>query len=279
MISLLPDLETFAADRSAIAAALAEAPDAPPFERLLRHVYGAFARRGGTELYGDKSAPFEPEPLSLHDAALPNLRVVHIARDGRDVCLSWRPHWFGPRSVLEAAQVWRGHVEGYRAWGRAHPDRYLEIRYEDLLAQGDTVIDAIATFLDVVRVSKEMGQGTLAAVLKDEPTHYKMGGPLDPSNRERWRREMTAEDHALFVADAGETLASMGYDITTAPPPPSGLTIRRAWARLRAVASTTWLRRRLRDGLPLGLRIAQLLGISPLALTKRFATIPRSETP
>ena len=73
-------------------------------------------------------------PLDQIDTAMcGRARFIHVVRDGRDVCVSWRRIKVGPRTVKEAAKAWSGHIEGKQYWGREHPDRYLEVRYKDLL--------------------------------------------------------------------------------------------------------------------------------------------------
>jgi hypothetical protein len=41
--------------------------------------------------------------LEKATAALPDARVVHVVRDGRDVCLSWLGIWTGPANLALAA--------------------------------------------------------------------------------------------------------------------------------------------------------------------------------
>src|SRR4029078_1122517 len=85
----------------------------------------------------------------------PEVRFVHMIRDGRDVVSSmlaasggWGSKW-APASVARAARVWSEHVRGARtAHDRAA--RYLEVRYEELL--GPDGPELLVRAFDVVGV-------------------------------------------------------------------------------------------------------------------------------
>ena len=72
---------------------------------------------------------------------LPEAKVIHVIRDSRAVAASmlaaaggWGKSW-APTSADEAARVWHRHTRGAMDAGRRlPPDRYLEVFYEDLLA-------------------------------------------------------------------------------------------------------------------------------------------------
>ncbi|HZU72639.1 MAG TPA: sulfotransferase, partial [Acidimicrobiales bacterium] len=71
------------------------------------------------------------------ERVVPGALYIHIIRDPRsvvtslvDVARSWGRSW-APRSAAAAALMWRAHVVGATE-ARAFPDRYIELRYEDL---------------------------------------------------------------------------------------------------------------------------------------------------
>ena len=72
--------------------------------------------------------------LDFIDDLYPNCQVIHVIRDPVDVIDSWRRR-VGNLAAREAVRVWPQHVQAARAFGDAHPpDRYTEIRYEELVA-------------------------------------------------------------------------------------------------------------------------------------------------
>jgi len=107
--------------------------------------------------------------LPFLDALFPWAKFVHIIRDGRDVTASlmfrnrrdqWGhlkvPTW---RELLEVhpdanhvrcAHQWRIAVETARADGVAiGPERYLEVRYEELLGSPERVMTKVFDFIDL----------------------------------------------------------------------------------------------------------------------------------
>src|SRR3712207_7075395 len=98
------------------------------FEALVRHDVGA--PRGSDLIWGDKS-PMYTEHIGLLAELYPQARFIHIVRDARDCCLSAHNAW--RKNMVRWAQRWAEGVTKARADGRRIPDRYLEIRYEDLL--------------------------------------------------------------------------------------------------------------------------------------------------
>jgi hypothetical protein len=109
----------------------------------------------------------------LIDAAVPGTRFVHVVRDGRAVANSWLqmpwwdghlgpPHWrFGPlppeyqeewdrsgRSfVLLAGLAWKQLLDAAeRARAALPPEQWLEVRYEDLLADPRSAVGEILSF-------------------------------------------------------------------------------------------------------------------------------------
>lgn len=234
------------------------------FADLLDSIYRQYAARYRMPHYGDKSAPFEPENLALYDASTRRLRVVHIVRDGRDVHLSWSAVWFGPRSVAETAWIWRRHIERRRAWGRRNPGRYLEVRYEDFIADPPAVLDRIAAFLGVERQATPPDD-PLGQVIGQEAAHVKLAERIDPANARKWQAAMAPGDQALFAFIAGEALAACGY--VAGAQAGGGKARAVMWLRYAAgivghCLSPTWFLRRGRALMPPFLRAMQLAGIA-----------------
>lgn len=231
---------------------------------LLHAIFRQYATAAGRVYYGDKSAPYDPEDLSWYSAGVEGLKIVHLVRDGRDVCLSWRSQWFGPSSVAEAAWNWRRHVLRRRRWGRANPGRYLEVRYEDFVHDPDAITTMISAFAEIPRLSAESRHSILADAIGDEPTHTKLKSPPDAGGVGRWRTAMPKSDQALFDWIAGDTLEACGYSREMFPTPAitvAKMGLRSAVGMLRRYLTTTYYLRRARGLMPLALGISQHLGV------------------
>src|SRR5213082_930585 len=101
----------------------------------------AIAERQGKTRWGDKT-PLYMQQLPLLERLFPDARWVHLVRDGRDAALSFLElpagfsgkTWAQPRTVAQFAARWRTEILAARRLGRHAGGRYLELRYEDLVA-------------------------------------------------------------------------------------------------------------------------------------------------
>lgn len=201
------------------------AGSATSYAGLVCGLFASYACLQGAGEAGDKSAFFDHMPLEQIDAAMAGCaRFIHVIRDGRDVCSSWRKTKVGPRSVSEAALAWSHHIEGKQAWGRLHPERYLEVRYEDLLNTPRDTLRTACAFIGFNYSDSLLDFHTTpyARDLGNSSTHPRLSQPLERANQGKWRQESTADEVSEFEAIAHVALKAVGYDLS-APVTPSGL--------------------------------------------------------
>jgi hypothetical protein len=156
---------------------------------------------------------------------LPNVPVLHIVRDGRDVALSLIDAQFGPKTVYAAAKRWRQYLRAIAAIKGSLPKRQLhEIRYEDLLRRPEEVLRGVCEFLG------ESYSPQLLEFHKDATAynaygaeHRNLRNPLMPQNVARWRREMSPAEVGVFESVAARKLVDYGYVLTTPAAPLSEL--------------------------------------------------------
>jgi hypothetical protein len=108
----------------------------------------------GKRRWGNKT----PKAL-LHLAELailyPDAQFIHVIRDGRDSASSQAR--VSGRSVVQGALLWRtGMRTGRRAGSRLGPNRYLEVRLEELLSSPEEQLRRMCAFL-----GEEFGQSLL----------------------------------------------------------------------------------------------------------------------
>jgi hypothetical protein len=204
-------------DEAAIRAAMAESPPSDIVEAV-RVVMAVYATAAGKRLYGDKTPGYVTD-LELLGAAFPEARFIHVIRDGRDVALAYldRDEW-GPSSLGDAAHYWRSRVTRGRAAGRAlGPDRYREVRYEDMVDDPERVTRDLCTFLglefeDAMMLSHERGREFIAGT-KDPGAFVNLARPITKGMRE-WRTQMDPDDVVLYETIAGDLLTELGYETT-----------------------------------------------------------------
>ena len=89
--------------------------------------------------------PWHAYCVELIADVYPDSWVLHIVRDGRDVARSLLAQEWGPKTMREAAEEWRGSVEAAR--GARKPARFREVRYEQLLADPPAALPDLAHWL------------------------------------------------------------------------------------------------------------------------------------
>ena len=219
-------------------------PD-PSFPEVIAAVYGAYADARGKTRFGDKT-PAYMQRLDLLERVFPHAQYVHIVRDGRDAMLSFaamrrRPrfNWARPRGIGDFACHWHFEVRAARRLGETvGRGRYLELRYEDLVAEPERSLREVCAFLGLGYEPGmlEYHHGVDASTLEDHP---RLAQPPTAGVRD-WREQMAPRHVERFEAIAGRTLEELGY--SRAHPAPSAAA--RARAALESAAfrarSTSW---------------------------------------
>lgn len=206
----------------------------------------------GKRYVGEKSPGYVRHIPTLHEL-WPDARIVHLIRDGRDVCLSARawskaerilgrfPTW-NEDEVATAALWWEWHVRRGRETGAPlGAGRYIEISYEALVAEPEAQCARLCAFLDVPyegamlrfhegRTRSRPARTTKAAWL-----------PVTRGLRS-WESQMPAGDVERFEATAGLLLTELAY--TRAVPTPPDDAVERADQLRRAFADSLRARRR-----------------------------------
>jgi hypothetical protein len=214
--------------------------DADDLPSALRGTFLAYARNAGKVRYGDKT-PINVLHIDRLSRLFPEARVLHVIRDGRNVALSYLDVPFGPNTMEEAAVYWRRFVrKGRRAGESLGSDRYVEVRYEDLVSDTDNVLQAVCPFLELdYQEMLRYWQRTEWSEIGLEH-HRNLGRPPSPNLRD-WRTEMPNRQVHLFEAIAGDLLSELGYEL-------SGGSAGRRRRRAAIGAHLTVQRRRLRRG-------------------------------
>lgn len=138
-------------------------------------------------------------------ALWPEARFIHIVRDPRAVALSTVPFEWGGHPYL-GIHKW---IEEEREWNDVvadlAPNRWLEIRFEDLVTNPDSELKRVCDFLDV-EFSSDM-YSYAAETDYEKPIAAKA---------DEWRSIISDNEIQMVEARVGELLAQRGYE-------PSGL--------------------------------------------------------
>ena len=117
------------------------------FAEAVDAAYTAYARMVGKPRWADKT-PDYIDHLPLLSGLFPEARFVHMLRDGRDVALSTLDLRRFHRHAATCAFFWSRQIAGAMQHARRlGADRYLELRYEDLLDDPERELFRLCTFV------------------------------------------------------------------------------------------------------------------------------------
>lgn len=205
------------------------------FGEVMARFHEVYARARGKRVWGDKNTGTLVE-LDELNALFPSARFVHLIRDGRDCALSHvgSVYTYGYENVLRVAEEWRDQVGLCRKMGRMLPrDRFLEVRYEDLVTAPSVVLEQICRFLGVDYSDQMLRYHEHVAdyIPKEKQSLWPLiNRPPEKDNLYKWMREMSAADRAIFERVAADLLRIYGYE--TQLRPATGGRARELWYRV-----------------------------------------------
>ena len=196
--------------------------DGMPVGEAIGAVYAVYAEQRGKPRWGDKT-PMYMQNLRLLERLFPDALYVHLIRDGRDAALSFlgmprgivTETWMHPRTPADFACQWRTEVAAARRLGRRVGARYLEVRYESLVAD---VEPALRRICELAGLDYEPAMADYAGSVdvSAKPHQQRLLQPPTAGVRD-WRKQMSGEAVASFEQVAGDLLQELGYGASHGP--------------------------------------------------------------
>ena len=215
----------------------------------MRALFRYAARKEGKTRYGDKT-PQAVMVMPRLSRLFPEARFIHIIRDGRDVALS---HIHTEGFIASAAEVaikWKTMIERGQSDGRIlGPERYREVRYEQLVERPDAVLHSLCAYIELDFHASmlryfERPLEVLGATRQGIGFHASLHKPPTKGLR-NWRDQMKARDLEVFEAIAGDLLERLAY-VRSAPRSTIRARVRAGFVRM-FVAGKEFVKRRIVD--------------------------------
>lgn len=142
----------------------------------------------------------------------PDARYIHLVRDPRDVARSVvQKGWAG--NIYQAAEFW---TKAERCWDALAPHlsagQAIEVRYEDLVLQTESVLAAVCRFAGV----------DYSPRMLDYPADAPQYPPPDPGLVMQWKTKLAPHDVALVEVRAAGLMERRGYEPSGRPLPAVG---------------------------------------------------------
>lgn len=188
----------------------------PTYAGVLDGIYSFYAKQQGARRWGDKTPGYVDTMREIREI-FPNVRFIHIIRDGRDVGASLLPMSFGPNSAYIGALKWRKCVRHGLNFAQQYPDQTHTIRYEDLIDEPEKHLREICAFLGedydpaMMNYYKD-GMSRMRLRPAAENMHTNISQPPNRSRAGRWKKDLSASQVRIFEAIAGDLLEELGYE-------------------------------------------------------------------
>jgi hypothetical protein len=156
-------------------------------------------------------------------ACIPNALFLHIIRDGRDIALSlkkmggfrplpWNRSETG--SLVATAVYWEWMVRHGREQGNLFPADYMEVHYEDLIAQPRETLQKLGGFLDHDLDYDRIKSAGLGRLSESNSSFREESGTETINPLGRWKTRLSRPDVAAIEATVGECLEQNGYALS-----------------------------------------------------------------
>ncbi len=188
---------------------------APTFAELYAAVHRLYARSTGKARWGEKT-PRDCFYMADIKDLYPDVKFIHILRDGRDSAIDISDSILWPNGVYAAALMWRDFVRSCVDQSAAlGPETCLTVRYEDLCAAPRQTLERVCAFL-----GEPFADGMLAHHQSDstrmwskEAVHAKTGRPITTEFVEMYKTRLRPDDRAVVEGLIGDLLRELDYPV------------------------------------------------------------------
>jgi hypothetical protein len=192
-------------------------------------VYYAFGLKIGKEeikIWGDKNKLWK-QKLPTIRKYYPNVRFIHLVRDGRDVACSFKELSSNnydsvyapklPSNIKDIAERWKINVNSIDGFLQSIPaNNKITVKYEELVLDAESILQKLCAYLNIEYSDQMLNyQGTNKTLtLEPEETiawKEKLNSKLDPDNIGKYKKELSTEEIEEFTDIAGKELEYYNY--------------------------------------------------------------------
>lgn len=200
-------------------------PSFDQYTDIIRSLYVAIRQENDSRIIVDSSKDMSTLFMLLRMPDI-NLRILHVIRDSRAVAFSWmrekiRPHAVDHVSLMPTYSPQKTALDWtYRniltEFTRNRGAAFLQLRYEDLIAQPVTTIQEVARFMDLSAADLSFLSPGEISLTKDN--HTVAGNPMrfEKGNiklrlDDAWRRDLKPAHKTIVTALTWPLLRRYGY--------------------------------------------------------------------
>ncbi|MFB6357032.1 MAG: sulfotransferase [bacterium] len=133
----------------------------------------------------------------------PDMKFIHMVRDGRDSIVSMRKRDCYPDDIERLSRRWGGAVSSGIRFGKRHSEHYIEVKYEELVTSPEETLKDVLQKLCGETTDKEVSDwvGLIIEQAVDP----------DPSRIGNGQKELTESELNTFEEIAGHIMDHLNY--------------------------------------------------------------------
>lgn len=187
------------------------------FCKLIYVYYKSLYNKETIKLIGDKNPPYTLFTDKLIKI-FPEAKFVHITRDYRDNILSMLRVDFERPWVSSLAYRWKYYNKTLLNVQRRFPEKFLLIKYEDLVTNPEDKFREICTFLKIEFTLDVLNFNSIKDKITDASLwnyinkyHQSLYEPISPKKVDEWKLKMKESDIKKADLIAGKFAETLGY--------------------------------------------------------------------
>lgn len=192
------------------------------FETLCKIVYLQYPsifNKTKIKLIGDKNPTYSLFTGQLIDF-FPNARFIHLIRNPKDNIVSHRDT-FSRSNIAFLAHGWISYNHFIEKYKKLFPDKFITIRYEDLVSNPTSTITIIAKHLNIdeneLNLNPELESNknyhTQLKGKEFEHFHKNLLKPINTEQIEKWKQKLTEKEINLIEYITHEYAAIYNYSV------------------------------------------------------------------
>jgi hypothetical protein len=191
---------------------------------IVRAMFENYARSKNAARWGDKT-PEHIRHLETIRHDFPDVRLIHLIRDGRDTAEAMRRMIWTPVTAVGLGREWSREVTYWLDFcERFGTENTLVVRFEDMMTDPSQVLGRILEFLgeSFVDTSLTYRDSHLSQSLGQRAkVHSSLLKDMDTSKIGIYRKKFTPREIEIIESSAGEALSRYGYSRDFLQPRPA----------------------------------------------------------
>lgn len=180
---------------------------------ILNNLYAAIATSSEAKIAGDKSPnDLDYAKILVETKSLSDFKILHLVRDVRDVMVSLNRTGWLPDGGDYFPRFWCNNNLYLHTKFHNHPDRYLLVRYEDMVNDPESTFRQVCSYLDISYSNSILSPDMRP---KRYPDRLNLQKEIYRERIGIYKGNLEAAEIANYEQQASECLQAFGYVLVT----------------------------------------------------------------